>query len=248
MASPRVGQPCRIYSSKLIIVILTTVLMTYTVESETIDIAYFARNTAPWGPDITRLNTGAAIKMAEDFVNSNNTLLPNDTINIIDVDDACSEKVSLEAAVNMTLYRNAHAFIGPTCAAACITVGLVASQWNIPTLGYFCGNSDMSNKARFDTFMRTVQPIGKSGDVVTDVLMHFNWTNIGIMRGKNALGTMVGHNEMQYQGMLQFSDEKNITVLGTWDMPNPHATNSLVQFAEEMEVAVREASENSRSK
>ena len=104
-------------------------------------------------------------------------------------------------------------------------------------------NVQMSDKNRFDTFMRTVAPLEKVGETIIDVIKYYNWTHIAVMKPFNPLGTGDGFPSFIYDGLMEHSMAQKVSVSGPWTLPNPSTSN---YCPEGMRQAVKEAAVNSR--
>ena len=114
------------------------------IEGTTIKIGYLGRSSTSWGPRTSFNNSGSGLLIALDRVNADQDLLPNDTLEVISADDECDEKTALELLVNLTQQHGVKVIIGPTCAESCVSLGLLASRWNVPVISYFCANGEVS--------------------------------------------------------------------------------------------------------
>lgn len=225
------------------------VLLLMVVEGQAqtiIKLGFLGRNTIRWGPPVSFGNVGSAVKLAIDDINANSSILPNHQIEFEMADDQCTEKPALDIMVNLTKPADPadaiQAIIGPTCSGACRSLSLLASQWNVPVIGYLCANGDMSDKNRFDTFMRSVPPFDKVGSIVVDILGHFNWSRIGVL-----ISSVQGYHEFILDGLVTAAETANVTIFGPETIPYLDAPNT-PSVDKEFEDAVQAIIRYSRSK
>ena len=135
----------------------------------------------------------SGILIAVDRINNDPTLLPGYNVTFVWKDSKCEESVSLTVAVDMyMLVKPAlHALIGPACSDGCKAVGYLANHWNVPIISYGCGSEELSNKAKFPTFVRTVGVYSKSGDIFVQLMKWYSWHRIAILTPTSAIWTSI---------------------------------------------------------
>lgn len=70
-------------------------------------------------------------------------------------DSGCNSTLSLGAASDL-MNRNISAILGPSCSVGCLPVGLLATFENIPMISFGCSSGELSDKAIYPTFARTM--------------------------------------------------------------------------------------------
>lgn len=61
--------------------------------------------------------------------------------------------------------------------------GLIASTWNIPMFGFVGQSSKMDNTAIYDTYIKVVPPLKRSGEVLVRTLQYFGWDHVALIGG-----------------------------------------------------------------
>ena len=97
-------------------------------------------------------------------------------------DSNCS---ALKALGHVDDLRSAHAFIGPTCSAGCISAAMLAAHRNKPIISYSCSSMELRNRELYPTFLRT-QPFSRSFSYLTPevlyrVMLFYNWSRAAIV-------------------------------------------------------------------
>ncbi len=158
------------------------------------------RYRAPYGPPMSMQSMGSALLIALDFINGNDTILPNTSLEYVIQDSGCNGKRALGGLVELYRDKHADAVIGPACSGAAEPMGLLASEWNIPVISYLATSTDLSDKKTYDTFSRTSAPASQIGDVVRGVVTQFNWTRVAIMEPD-----IFAHTQKLTEGQRMFS-------------------------------------------
>ena len=118
-------------------------------------------------------------------------------------------KVGLSGFVTAVRDRGAQGVI-IDCSVAALSVGLLASQWNIPVVGFSAGSVDLSDKNIYNTFVRVVPTLSSLGYAVLALCIRYNWTTVGIMAGEtndpNLQNLLI-----IYQGIAQILAARNIS-------------------------------------
>ena len=133
------------------------------------------------GPPFNLDKAGAALPMAVDFVNNNDSILSNYTLKWVLGYDHCDRKVGLDLFVKLVMFQNISALIGPPCSQVAMATGLLASQWNIPLISWGTSAFELSDKAVYDTFSRSLAPYSLTGLIVYEIAKQFQWKTIGIV-------------------------------------------------------------------
>ena len=99
-----------------------------------------------WAPPFQLFKLGSAFLIALDKINTNETILPNYTVNYVLGDDDCARKKALGNFVTLAKDKGIIACIGPACSGSASIAGYLASYWNIPMIGYGGTDALLSDK------------------------------------------------------------------------------------------------------
>ncbi|XP_077864432.1 atrial natriuretic peptide receptor 1-like [Saccoglossus kowalevskii] len=163
-------------------------------------------------------NIGGAVSVAVDYINSNQNILPNKTLQFVWKDTGCHAKQGLKEAVNLWSTTQPHAFIGGGCDEVCEPVGLLASSWNIPMVSWGCTSSSLSRKFEYDTFSRTVGPYTKTGPMFVGIMKYYNWARVAILSSTSHMWQLTSHDillSLEEQGV-------EVATFQTFDPGNEH--------------------------
>ncbi|XP_077984668.1 atrial natriuretic peptide receptor 1-like [Glandiceps talaboti] len=166
----------------------------------------FLINTFPFLP-FSAKRIGATVNVAIEKINNNPDILPNDTLNFIHYDSACSSRVVLDRIVSMVKEDHVAGIIGPACSSASESGGLLASQWNIPMTGYLTRTHVLSDKSLYDTFSRTTSPDNKEAEAIVATLTTFGWRHFGLVLN------LEGHYGRMFEDVKQQLINANCTVV-----------------------------------
>ncbi|KAM9561811.1 guanylate cyclase 2G [Salvelinus alpinus] len=140
---------------------------------------------APWNVSypFSARRLGSAIQIAVEKVNSNPSFLGNYSLDFVYVDSECDAKVSIRAFIQQVWKENVSALFGPACPEEAEVTGLIASTWNIPMFGFVGQSSKMDNTAVYDTYIKVVPPLKRSGEVLVRTLQYFGWDHVALIGG-----------------------------------------------------------------
>ena len=193
----------------------------------------------PRGPPYRYGQMGSALVMALEDVNNDENILPNHTLEYILSPTDCDQKKSL--AVLVQLRDQIAAMIGPSCSSAIASMGLLASYWDIPLVGFSGSDAALSNKAVYDTLVRTVSPAQKMGMVIFKVVQMFQWHRVGIV-----LTNIRGHLHYIQEGVQEIftNPDANMTVNGPYLFDGAVGSSEQGRYA----TALKKAKQTSKSK
>eukprot|EP01137_Pigoraptor_chileana_P009022 Opistho-2@56654 len=116
-------------------------------------------------------------------------ILPNITFNVFQVQNVkCNEASAIAAAE--TLYRTKAivAFIGPGCSPGASASDFYLNINTIPHICYSASSTDMSNKAKYPNFFRTVPSNGIDATGLAKVCVAKNWKRVGLLYSVGDVG------------------------------------------------------------
>lgn len=85
--------------------------------------------------------------------------------------------------------------VGPGSSSIALQVQNLLQLFNIPQIGYSTTSRDLSDKSRFNTFLRVVPSDYYQAQVMIDVVRHFNWTYVSVV---NTDGKLMQEKERKY--------------------------------------------------
>ena len=109
-----------------------------------------------------------------------------------------------------TMYRVA-GVIGPDCSAPCQSAGLLASQWNIPLVGYVAQTLALSDKTVYNTFVRSNPFFGLVSRPMVMLMKRYNWTTVGVIIDQSFLQIVTS----VVSGVNDWLPRNNITICTT---------------------------------
>ena len=84
-----------------------------------------------------------------------------------------------------------HAFIGPGCSVGCIPGGYLAAHWEKPMISFACGESTLSDKKKYPTFVRTVGTYAQTGKFFLKIMQKYSWSRVAIVASTESLWSQV---------------------------------------------------------
>ena len=154
---------------------------------------------------------GASVPMALQDHQANPILPANYSLDYVIQPSECDQKRALTALVTLqTIYRVA-GVIGPDCSAPCQSAGLLASQWNIPLVGYVAQTLALSDKTVYNTFVRSNPSIGLMSNPMVVLIKRYNWTTVGVIIDQSFLQSLV----YVISGVNDWFPRNNITICTT---------------------------------
>ena len=127
-----------------------------------------------------------AMILAVHKINSNDSLLPGVTL-AYEIRDTCIVlNIALEQTLNFITSseeRNGKkgsvsGVIGTPFSFTSIAVANLLRLFQIPQISYAASAEELSDKTRFDYFLRTHSPVSLEAKAIADTIIHFNWTYI----------------------------------------------------------------------
>ena len=124
----------------------------------------------------------SALLVAFDTIKYKMNLLPDYNLTYEWKDSECSTGATLEAMADLQAkIPNIHAYIGPACSIGCLPGGFLAAHWNNPMISFGCGESTLSNKLKYPTFVRTVGTYVETGKFFLEIMKKYNWSQVAIV-------------------------------------------------------------------
>ncbi len=140
-----------------------------------------------------------AMVFAVDRVNVNTSLLPNITL-AFEILDTCAQATyaldgSLRfvtgrtAALNETIVYGISGVVGAASSSVSIAVANLFRLFTIPQVSYASTTKVLSDKSRYDYFLRTVPPDLLQARAMADIVTHFNWTYVVAVHSDDSYGS-----------------------------------------------------------
>ncbi|XP_031558729.1 metabotropic glutamate receptor 3-like [Actinia tenebrosa] len=147
-----------------------------------------------------------AMLFALDMMNQDKNLLPNISVGVDIRDDCETVNTGLEQCLNFLLesLRNKQEIcsrneppdvntgpilvgvVGPAYSSLAIQVASLLRLFHVPQISYSATSSELSDKNRFDYFVRTVPPDSFQAQAIVDIIHSMNWSAVYAI---NSLGS-----------------------------------------------------------
>ncbi|XP_070562371.1 metabotropic glutamate receptor 2-like [Ptychodera flava] len=145
-----------------------------------------------------------AMVFAIDRINANESILPGVTLGFEIYDTCLTPTITLENALNFLPSQKAFDCKGPKERFPCSrpAVGVVGAErssstiqassllqvYRIPQISYMATIKELSNIRKYPYFLRTVPPDYIQGQVILDILLHFEWSFISAVHSDDIYG------------------------------------------------------------
>ena len=145
--------------------------------------------TWPVGPRMA-----SALLVAFDTIRNELNLLPDYNLTYYWQDSECDTGATLRSMVDLQAKNPPiHAFIGPGCSVGCMPGGYLAAHWDKPMISFACGESTLSDKEKYPTFIRTVGTFAQSGKFFLKIMEKYKWDRVGILASTESLWSQVAN-------------------------------------------------------
>ena len=155
-----------------------------------------------------------AVKFSIEEINERKDLLPNITIGYVFLDTCDKDLVALARSLYLvpdarSINRNSNSthqggiglncsdkvqsfdkigIIGPSTSRQAVMVSSLMSLFEIPVLSTFATSDELSDKSRFEYFMRLVPPDNFQAEGKVGLLLHYNWTYVSLIYSEGSYG------------------------------------------------------------
>nr|XP_043877596.1 extracellular calcium-sensing receptor-like [Solea senegalensis] len=140
------------------------------------------------------------MRLAVEEINQNPALLPNHTLGYT-IFDSCGYPLTGKRAVlsmlnwvseeNSSMCTNASsllAVIGASGSAQSIVLSRILQPFRIPMISYSSSCACLSDRQKYPTFFRVIPSDDYQVKAIAQLLVHFNWTWVGLLRGDHDYG------------------------------------------------------------
>ncbi|XP_060780428.1 extracellular calcium-sensing receptor-like [Neoarius graeffei] len=158
------------------------------------------------------------MKLAVEEINNSSELLPNHTLGY-KIFDSCRHPLTGQRAAlavmngpmeaDRPMCSNASpmlAIIGEAGSAQSIVVSRILRPFRIPMISYSSTCDCLSDRREFPTFFRVIPSDTYQMKAIAKLLIHFNWTWVGVLRGDHAYGRSA------LQGLLSELEDTSVCV------------------------------------
>ncbi|KAJ7376461.1 hypothetical protein OS493_034449 [Desmophyllum pertusum] len=143
--------------------------------------------TWPVGPRMA-----SALLVAFDTIKYEMNLLPDYNLTYDWRDSECDTGATLRSMADLHAEKPAiHAFIGPVCSVGCMPGGYLAAHWDNPMISYGCGESTLSDKLQYPTFVRTVGTYAQTGKFFLKIMEKYQWNRVAILSSTESIWSQV---------------------------------------------------------
>ena len=138
-----------------------------------------------------------AMILAIHKINSNDSLLPGVTL-AYEIRDTC---INVNFALEQTLHfvteektlgngkrGSVSGVIGTPFSFTSIAVANLLRLFQIPQISYSASTEELSDKSRYDYFLRMSTPDSLQARAIADIIIHFNWTYIIVVHSDDSYG------------------------------------------------------------
>ncbi|KAG7496991.1 extracellular calcium-sensing receptor-like [Solea senegalensis] len=168
------------------------------------------------------------MRLAVEEINQNPVLLPNHTLGY-NIYDSCGYPLTGQRAVlsmlngvseeNSSVCPNASsllAVIGAAGSAQSIVLSRILQPFRIPMISYASSCTCLSDRQKYPTFFRVIPSNYYQVKAIARMLVHFNWTWVGLLRGDNDYGRFAA------KGLLRELQETKVCVAYQEMIPLPY--------------------------
>ncbi|KAB5574668.1 hypothetical protein PHYPO_G00211640 [Pangasianodon hypophthalmus] len=158
------------------------------------------------------------MKLAVEEINNSSELLPNHTLGY-KIFDSCAYPLTGQRAALAVMNGPMEAdrpmcssaspmlaIIGESGSAQSIVVSRILRPFRIPMISYFSSCACLSDRREFSTFFRVIPSDAYQVKAIAKLLIHFNWTWVGVVRGDHAYGRSA------LQGLLNELEDTSVCV------------------------------------
>ncbi|XP_058242939.1 extracellular calcium-sensing receptor-like [Hemibagrus wyckioides] len=158
------------------------------------------------------------LKLAVEEINNSTELLPNHTLGY-KMFDSCAYPLTAQRAALAVMNGPTEAdrpmcshaspmlaVIAESGSAESIVVSRILQHFRIPMISYFSSCACLSNRREFPTFFRVIPSDAYQVKAIAKLLIHFNWTWVGVVRGDHVYG------HFALQGLLKELEGTNVCV------------------------------------
>uniref|UniRef100_UPI001CD834CE extracellular calcium-sensing receptor-like n=1 Tax=Solea senegalensis TaxID=28829 RepID=UPI001CD834CE len=168
------------------------------------------------------------MRLAVEEINQNPVLLPNHTLGY-KIYDSCRYPLTGQRAIlsmlngvneeNSSMCTNASsllAVIGPSGSPQSIVVSRILQPFRIPMISYASTCACLSDRQKYPNFFRVIPSDEYQVKAISQLLVHFNWTWVGLLRGDNDYGRFAA------KGLLRELQETKVCVAYQEIIPLPY--------------------------
>ena len=179
-----------------------------------------------WYTNAYSIQFSEAMAYATAEINRRSDILPNITLGYVVKDGCQTDIASLARALyfipdhaskcngtnlmtpkeNLPTHRKVAGIIGPGTSRQAVMIAPLMSAAQIPTLGTYTTSDELSDRTRFEYFMRLVPPDRAQVRALLDVARYFGWSYIAVVYTDGSYG------EFGYKAVEEISEEYGMCI------------------------------------
>ena len=155
-----------------------------------------------------------SFKFAIEEINRNNQILPNVTLGYVVMDICNRDLVALSRSLSFIMGKGHQpeksysrtdvgkviacdeeivhfdvvGIVGPDTSREAVMVSSLMSLFEIPVLSTYASSDELTDKRRFEYFMRLVPPDRFQAQAMMEIVEHYNWTYISLLYSEGSYG------------------------------------------------------------
>ncbi|XP_068173663.1 extracellular calcium-sensing receptor-like [Antennarius striatus] len=176
------------------------------------------------------------MRLAVDEINQSIKLLPNYTLGY-KIFDSCSHPLTGQRAAlavvngitDSLMCRGASpllSVVGEAGSAQSIVVSRILQPFKIPMISYFSSCACLSDRSQYPTFFRVIPTDDYQVRAIAQLLVHFNWTWVGLIRGDHEYG------HLAVQGLLKELKDTRVCIAYQEMIPLLYNTERALEIIE----------------
>ncbi|XP_026169463.1 extracellular calcium-sensing receptor-like [Mastacembelus armatus] len=192
------------------------------------------------GFDPRALRWAVTMMLAVEEINQSPELLPNHTLGY-KISDSCAYPLTGQRAALAVLNGQSEdepplcsdaspllAVVGESGAAQSILVSRILQPFRIPMISYFSSCACSADRKKYPNFFRVVPNDDYPVKSIAQLLVHFNWTWVGLLRSDDEYGRFV------VQGLLRALEGTKVCVAYQEIIPLPYNHKRALQIMQVM--------------
>ncbi|CAI2337313.1 unnamed protein product [Caenorhabditis sp. 36 PRJEB53466] len=174
--------------------------------------------------------SGGAVPLAVQYLKSKGYLANFDFEYYVDYTE-CDLASTVKSGLRFMKDLNVDVVIGPPCAKALETIGILSTIYKKPVLGWgFVSDSDLSDKSRYP-YVASVLPNSQTlGQATTKILELYNWDRVALLYYKDDLNYCQSIAD-DVESSLNDPDSYTVQIVvkSMLELANPNATRATLQ-------------------
>ncbi|XP_065645081.1 metabotropic glutamate receptor 3 [Hydra vulgaris] len=174
-----------------------------------------------------------AMLFAIDEINANDSLFPNFKIQPQIYDTCNQDSKALDGALDVVKIKNKQnicgssepvgGVIGPSSSSASIEVAKLLRLFQIPQISYAASSPLLSDRTKFNYFLRTVPSDSEAIKVIIAVAEYFQWSSVSVLYSEGPYG------ESLFETLQQLTERKNLCIVKQMKVNNNSNYTSIIE-------------------